>query len=259
MRDWGLFLCKYLYAAAASLYLFTVGVFSGRNRPLISRICSHFGFPRRYAIPEVKLADVAPEDKEIEIHEAVGINGNISLLETVVLAKLLRKHNPRTVFEFGTFNGRTTLNMAANTGTDAKIYTLDLPEEGAGATTLPAAPAEKALATGRITGEKFRGTRYERKITQLYGDSAAFAFAPFNGRMDFVFVDGSHSYAYVLSDTIHAVELLKGRRGVIVWHDYGTEGWDGVVRCLNKLHADAGVFAGMRRVEGTTLVVLVLG
>lgn len=254
MRDILHFLWKYLYALVASLYLFTLGIFRGRNRPLISKICAHFGFPRRYPIPEVGLKEVVSEEGGIEVRELVGVNGNISLLETVVIAKLLLKHRPKMVFEFGTFDGRTTLNMAANTVDDARIYTLDLPPGTAGA--LPAAPAEGALQGGRVTGGKFMGTKYAGKVMQLLGDSAKFDFAPYLGKMDFVFVDGSHSYEYVLNDSRQALALLSGGHGVIVWHDYGTEGWEGVICGLNELHGGGGVFAGMRRVEGTTLVVL---
>lgn len=248
---------KYLYAAAATAYLFTLGVFRGRNRPLISRICSHFGFPRRYLIPEIPISGILPEAGSISINEPVGVNGNISLLETVVLAGLLKKHKPDSIFEFGTFDGRSTLNMAANAGPAARVYTLDLPDGAGAATALTPALAENALKTARVTGARFRGTEFERKITQLRGDSASFDFSPYSGRMDFVFVDGSHAYEYVLNDSKKALALIGDRRGIVVWHDYGTEGWEGVIRALEKLYAEGGVFGGLRRICGTTMVVLV--
>jgi predicted O-methyltransferase YrrM len=41
--------------------------------------------------------------------------------------------------------------------------------------------------------------------------------------MDFVFIDGSHDYDYVLNDSEVALKLLRNGRGVIVWHDYREE------------------------------------
>ena len=49
----------------------------------------------------------------------------------------------------------------------------------------------------------------EKQITQLYGDSANFDFSPYAGRMGLVFVDGSHSYDYVLQDTASALRLAS--------------------------------------------------
>ena len=43
--------------------------------------------------------------------------------------------------------------------------------------------------------------------------------------MDFIFVDGSHSYDYVLNDSRKALSLLRGGKGIILWHDY--PGWTG--------------------------------
>jgi len=35
----------------------------------------------------------------------------------------------RNIFEIGTFDGRTTRNMAANVTKDGHVYTLDLPSD----------------------------------------------------------------------------------------------------------------------------------
>jgi len=43
------------------------------------------------------------------------------------------------------------------------------------------------------SGTRYRGTVWEHKIQQLYGDSAAFDYTPYQGKIDFVFVDGSHT------------------------------------------------------------------
>ena len=76
--------------------------------------------------------------------------------------------------------------------------------------------------------------------------------------MDFVFVDGSHSYEYVLNDSRLARRLLrKDGDGIIVWHDYGA--WRGVTRALNALYRRDSVFQGLKHIEGTTLVYCLQG
>ncbi len=257
MRDLLAFLAKYIYAWLSCLYLFTIGIFVPRNRPLISRICSHFGYRRGGNIPEVSLLEAAPDNIPVEIHELVGVLGNVSLLESIVIARLVRLNKAVNIFEFGTFDGRTTLNLAANSAPGSKVYTLDLPKESVNSTRLPLAPAEKDLIEKGTTGEKFRGTEWEKKIVQLTGDSAVFDFSPYDGQMDLVFVDGSHSCEYVLNDSSRALKLLK-KGGLIVWHDYGTEGWEGVNRVLTELCAKGGGFENMRRISGTSLVCLKL-
>ena len=54
---------------------------------------------------------------------------------------------------------------------------------------------------------------------ELFGDSMNFDFSPYHGKMDFVFVDANHSYAYVKSDTENAFQMISPR-GAILWHDY---------------------------------------
>ena len=260
MREIIAFLMKVVYAAGACVYLCTVGFLFSRNRPLISRICVHFGYPRRWRIPEVDIELVAPDTVSVEIHRTTGIYGNISLLESVVLARLAKLRNARNIFEIGTFNGRSTLNLAANSAPDARVVTLDLPRESARTTRLPLAPVERMFIEKDMRiGELFKGTEHERKIVQEYGDSASFDFGPYRNTMDMVFVDGSHSSEYVLNDSRLALKLLRDGKGLIVWHDYGAEGgWDGVIRVLNRLHAEGGVFSNLMHVKHTTFVVLTI-
>jgi hypothetical protein len=74
--------------------------------------------------------------------------------------------------------------------------------------------------------------RKGERITALIGDSATFDFAPYRGAIDFVYVDGAHSYDYVRNDTEAALGLLSPN-GVIAWDDYPAI--SGVYRALNEL------------------------
>lgn len=64
-----------------------------------------------------------------------------------------------------------------------------------------------------------------------------------------MFVDGSHAYDYVLSDTDRALDLVDAG-GIIVWHDYGV--WEGVTRALEEIEAQRR--PGLKHIKGTSLV-----
>ena len=70
--------------------------------------------------------------------------------------------------------------------------------------------------------------------------------------MDFVFVDGSHSYEYVLNDTRVALNLLNNSKGIIMWHDYG---WREVVRALNELYMNDPKLNNLKHIADTSLVI----
>lgn len=258
MKRFAAFALRYVYSAVCSLYLFSFGAFSGKHRQLLSVICEHFGYcpkPCDAIIPTVKMSQVVPDDAIIQIREPVGIDGNISLLELTVIAKMVRFSNPQNIFEIGTFDGRTALNAAANCSPTARVYTLDLPQEDLRRTRLPLASGDHEHIKKDRPGSKFLGTDLQSKITQLLGDSAAFDFSRFYNSMDFIFIDGSHSYQYVLNDSKVALRLLRAGKGVILWHDYAVS--PGVTRALNEMFTLAKEFQGLRHIEHVSLACLI--
>ena len=55
------------------------------------------------------------------------------------------------------------------------------------------------------------------------------------GGVTFIFIDGDHTYEGVKADTEKALEYLKRHYGgMIVWHDYKTDGW-GVKKYVEEL------------------------
>jgi len=243
---------RYVTAAAGALYAFTLGVGDARNRRLIQQLATQFGHrdgetPR---LPVVPIDRVTSPSTQVALPEPVAADGNVTLLELLVLSRLVRERRPRSLFEIGTFDGRTTLALAMNAEADAVVYTLDLPRHASA--DLGIERAERAFVDKPQSGARFLHTDAAAKIRQLYGDSATFDFT--KHAADFVFVDGSHAYEYVLSDSERALALLRGGAGTIVWHDYGE--WTGVTRALDKLAATDARFADLRTIEGTTLAIL---
>jgi len=252
------FLKRYLYAIFSCIYLFTVGVFSTRHRSFIERICVYFGYDKGFQLdlPQVDLSDLISQEPWIQIRESENSSGNVTLFELMTIIKFIWHYTPQRVFEIGTFDGRTSLNMAANCPEESKVFTLDLQKSQLNTTTLTIEQGDREFINKDKSGVRFVGTDCEKKITQLYGDSAVFDFAPYQNTMNLVFVDGSHSYDYVVSDTRNALKLLKDGKGIILWHDYG--GWEGATRALNELYHHDPQFKELKHIRGTSLACLII-
>ena len=147
------------------------------------------------------------------------------MLERAILASLLKLVKPRTVFEFGTYLGETTLILSANT--NAEVFSLDLDEDhlhGGIRTKLPKLDEFELTNVQRRLSEKpvFQGTEYRDQVETLIGDSTAYDFSCFHQRIDFVLIDGGHHINVVHSDTQQAFKMLSlDHPACIVWHDYG--------------------------------------
>jgi hypothetical protein len=161
--------------------------------------------------------------------------GGTSDLETWVLSVLAKHRN--IIFEFGTCTGKTTYHLARNSPADARVITLTLPPEGhtayQGEGKDDREHAEIALRESRFTRFLYTGTKAASKVEQLFGDSKSFDEGPWAGSCDLIFIDGSHAYSYVVSDTEKALGMLKPG-GIVLWHDYRPK-VPGVFRYLNEL------------------------
>jgi hypothetical protein len=256
-----LFVVRYFYALFSSIYLFVIGFMFPKNRLLVNQISAHFGLPVvRPGIGQVKLSKLLEAQPPVQLIEAEGEDGNVRLSELVALSLFARAFQPRAIFEIGTFDGRTTMNLALNSPADAKVYTLDLPKDCVSSTVLPTCRGDQAYLNINVTGARYRSKDErsfpeKRKIVQLYGDSATFDFSPYFNGMDLAFVDGAHSYDYVRNDSRIALKMLRGGKGVILWHDYGI--WGGVTKALNELQARNPQFH-LHRIQDTTLICLIL-
>jgi predicted O-methyltransferase YrrM len=206
---------------------------------------------KRKKLPSAALEDLFPgiTRRPIQLQHAVPkLAGNVSVEELCVIGLICQHEKPRKIFEFGTFNGRTTLNLAMNAPADAKVYTLDLRTPGQAH--LVTSRDEDRYRLGNNSGYLFRDCGVAKKIEQLWSDSAKFDDTPYHGQMDLIFVDGAHTYEYVCNDTRKALAMLRAG-GIILWHDYCVW-YPGVVRCVEELMQNFPV----RHIEGTHLAVL---
>jgi predicted O-methyltransferase YrrM len=149
--------------------------------------------------------------------------GDMTWQEVVIVCLLVRQFQPKRIFEIGTFMGKTTYHLAANSGDDARIFTLDLPETEFSQAIAEIPYDQELLREGKRqeVGYYYKRSPFRDKVTQLFANSATFDESPYAESMDMVFVDADHSYASVLSDTKKAFRMIpKGASGkVILWHD----------------------------------------
>lgn len=207
----------------------------------------------------VALESIADPSLPVTILEPAARSGNVSPLELIVLVRIVRWLQPQASFEIGTFDGRTTLNIAANMPVHGTVATLDLPRAQIDSTRFAVERDERGFIEKERSGARFAGTIYETKIRQLYGDSASYDFSEFRSGFDFVFVDASHAKSNVLTDARTALSLLRAglggaTHGFVLFHDYGA--WEGVTAALEELAAADPRFSGLRTIAGTSFAFL---
>jgi hypothetical protein len=179
------------------------------------------------------------------------VDGGTTDSEAWILAVLAR--NATRMFEFGTCTGKTAYLWARNSPANARVITLTLAPESLGDYRVEASDNKDdikfALAESNYSAFLYSGSDVAHKVEQIFGDSKALDISPWEGSCDLVFVDGSHAYSYVMSDSAKALKLVRPG-GLVLWHDYaGPRHSPGVYRALNHLAATIPLV----RIKGTAL------
>lgn len=181
----------------------------------------------------------ASRDHEVKLQCLSSDIQGVTVSELLLIGWLASYYAPMNIFEFGTADGRTTLNLALNSPDACRIYTIDLPDQDR----LDFHHTEKAsvgeerypIPYKESVGACFVDHPVSSKITQILGDTASFDFSPFAKSMDLIFIDANHDYEYVRSDTQNALRM-RSDRGIVVWHDY--QAWEGVRTCVDELYEE---------------------
>jgi Methyltransferase domain len=231
------FLPYYLYFIVYLPWLLLVAPLSFRGREVIRVAAARMGFKNSYRgvieekdfpIRGLDAQNLGGIDFGAALHEPNSHDGSVTTYELFVLNKLVQRQDPALIVEFGTFDGRTAMNFAAN-APRAKIVTIDF------------APQPRL----------FDDQPAAENIECKFGDSRQFDVAPYRGKAGFIFVDGGHDAPVVTSDTLKALEMLAPH-GVIVWHDY--RDFKGVQEAIAVALAREGG-ANFRFIRDTSMVV----
>lgn len=255
---------RYVQSSASCLYLIAGGFFRAKHRRLLYTLAEHFGFEKttpappqwlRGIIPQITPEELLGQTTDVTLAELSHSDGGVSTLELMIIAALTRRSHTARSFEIGTFDGRTTLIIALNQPAGSEVMTLDLPAADLARTAKALEEDDRKYVLKAASGSRFRQRQTPARITQLYGDSAAYDFSPYRNAIDLMFVDGSHSYDYAKSDSQVAFSLVRPG-GLILWHDYDTPYWPGVTRALNELYQQDRECSGLRHISGTSLCLL---
>lgn len=217
----------------------------------------------KIVIPKIKIEDALNINDnlfEIKMIHSSYIGGNISFNELLVLNISVSLFKPKNILEFGTFTGRTTLNLIYNAPVNTRIVTVDLPTNKSKSTKYPIEAKQNdpnidesgyvGLEEKIFYNNEIHSTIRSR-IIQIWKDTAEFES---NKKFDFIFVDASHSYENVLNDGRKAIDNLSASPCIIFFHDYGiNDGWPGVRKALNELYEEG---QPLYWIEGTSLVML---
>jgi len=160
-------------------------------------------------------------DASVQFMARLSERAGVSDREAWVLSVMAKKS--KHIFEFGTASGKTTYLMAQNAPEDATVTTLTLhPDQITDVVQTKTDSnnmTKQAIAESWRTSFFYEDTPSSHKVTQLFMDSKSLDESQYNRQYDMIFIDGSHMYSYVESDTQKALKMIKPG-GVIFWHDY---------------------------------------
>jgi predicted O-methyltransferase YrrM len=162
--------------------------------------------------------------------------------ELEVLIALVRSVSPHHVIEIGVNAGRTAKAILANVPGIERYTGIDVmrgyvPEKAVQRHEVPADPGELVN-----DDDRFELVLRRRGSLDLMPWDLSFAEA--------MFIDGDHGRLAVRHDSALAVEVVRRRPGIIIWHDYHTLGTVDVKPVLDAFRLDG---RDIVHVEGTWL------
>ena len=133
--------------------------------------------------------------------------------EIATLLKIMEKRKPRRLLEIGTAGGGTLFLFAKIASDDATIISIDLPGgKFGGGYPQACAPLYESFATNRQNIHLIRQNSHLAEaldeVKRILG----------NEKLDFIFVDGDHTYEGLRNDFCIYSQLVK-ENGIMAFHD----------------------------------------
>ena len=172
-------------------------------------VISEYGLSK--GLPTIDLLDLFPEWNE-SVNPFSFLDGS-SLMDIALLKAFAKKYTNCNYFEIGTWRGESVANVASIA---QKCFTLNLSDDEMRKANLP----EQYIALHRFYSKKLSN------VVHLFGNSQSYDFSALNEKFDLIFVDGSHHFQEVKSDTQNVFKLLRNKDSTILWHDYGNTPYD---------------------------------
>lgn len=168
------------------------------------RVNQKYKLPK--GLPQIQPTDLFPDFSDSL--KFISFLGGVSLATDISLLKwFCRKFENASYFEIGTWRGESVANVA---DVAAECYTLRLSKKQIIKLGLP----EKYADAHAFFSKDLPN------VTHLEDNSLFFDYAGLNKKFDVIFIDGSHHYKYVKSDTEKTFQHLVHENSIVVWHDY---------------------------------------
>lgn len=183
-------------------------------------------------IPESKIIDILP-NYDISLQFPDYDRGLILRSDMEVMLRLLSVTNSKSLFEFGTWAGKTTRILSYYV---EQVYTIDIDKESTDLSTLSEGQIGELLNHNDIGNcckdrdniKQFYGNCYDPEVIKYVRDSIG-------RQVDSCFIDANHSYEYVLANTLQAQAMVK-TGGLIMWHDVKDEPQIEVKKAIESLN-----------------------
>jgi predicted O-methyltransferase YrrM len=190
--------------------------------------------------------------------------GSLTLLETSVLVTFAKCIRAKKIFEFGTYFGGTTKNLANNTDPSTKIYSLDIDikkmridNSRLNLKTKNYLKNEKINDNYLMDLQKKKGAFKinelknfnKKKIKLLKLNSLDFEGKNYKEQFDIIFIDGGHDSKTILSDTKNS-NIMAAKNSIIFWHDYNSKIHTSVTKNIDKYAKNKTIY----HIENTMIV-----
>ena len=182
----------------------------------LARTAADWDFDHAVSVPTLPVEALVEKDLDVRLRVGSGQFGETPMTDLVALSLLIAQACPSVLFEFGTFTGLGTLHMALN-APEGIVHTVDLrPSER---TSISGLDWEADIDQSAVGSLYQADVDVASRVRQHWGDSRDFDTSELRGKVGFIFIDAAHSYEFVRSDTLKAIELAAPG-ATVVWHDY---------------------------------------
>jgi predicted O-methyltransferase YrrM len=195
--------------------------------------------------------------------------GSLTLLETSILLTFVKCIKAKKIFEFGTYFGGTTKNLANNCDLNTKIYSLDIDSNKMKIDNSKLNLKNKNYLKNEKINDHYLMKLFkengafkikelnrsnQKKIELINLDSSNFDGLKFKKKFDLIFIDGGHDLKTIQSDTINS-NIMSKKDSIIVWHDYNSKIHKSVTKFIKNYSKKKKIFF----VENTMLAIQLNG